>query len=45
MAEVRARTEGRGVDAVLVAVAHPAVVVEGLAAASSGRKSALVCRQ
>jgi L-iditol 2-dehydrogenase len=34
--EVRARTEGRGVDAVLVAVAHPAVVVEGLAAARPG---------
>jgi L-iditol 2-dehydrogenase len=34
--EIRARTEGRGVDAVLVAVAHPAVVVEGLAAARPG---------
>jgi L-iditol 2-dehydrogenase len=34
--EVRARTEGRGVDAVLVAVAHPAVAVEGLAAARPG---------
>ena len=34
--EVRARTEGRGVDAVLIAVAHPAVVVEGLAAARPG---------
>lgn len=34
--EVRARTEGRGVDAVLVAVAHPAVVVEALAAARPG---------
>ena len=34
--EVQARTEGRGVDAVLVAVAHPAVVVEGLAAARPG---------
>ncbi len=34
--ELRARTEGRGVDAVLVAVAHPAVVVEGLAAARPG---------
>ena len=34
--EVRARTDGRGVDAVLVAVAHPAVVVEGLAAARPG---------
>ena len=34
--EVRARTGGRGVDAVLVAVAHPAVVVEGLAAARPG---------
>ena len=34
--EVRARTEGRGVDAVLVAVAHPAVVLEALAAARPG---------
>jgi L-iditol 2-dehydrogenase len=34
--EVRARTEGRGADAVLVAVAHPAVVVEALAAARPG---------
>jgi L-iditol 2-dehydrogenase len=34
--EVRARTEGRGVDAVLVAVAHPSVVVEALAAARPG---------
>src|SRR6266478_6239164 len=31
--QVKARTEGRGVDAVLVAVAHPAVVAESLAAA------------
>src|SRR5277367_46429 len=36
VAEVRARTEGRGADAVLVAVAHPAVVVEALAAARPG---------
>ena len=36
MAEIRARTEGRGADAVLVAVAHPAVVVEALAAARPG---------
>ncbi|HMD43361.1 MAG TPA: alcohol dehydrogenase catalytic domain-containing protein [Candidatus Acidoferrum sp.] len=34
--EVRARTGGRGVDAVLVAVAHPEVVVEGLEAARPG---------
>jgi L-iditol 2-dehydrogenase len=34
--ELRARTGGRGADAVLVAVAHPAVVVEALAAARPG---------
>lgn len=34
--EVRARTGGRGADAVLVAVPHPAVVVEALAAARPG---------
>jgi L-iditol 2-dehydrogenase len=34
--EVQARTEGRGADAVLVAVAHPAVVAEALAAARPG---------
>lgn len=34
--EVKARTGSRGVDAVLVAVAHPAVVVEALAAARPG---------
>jgi L-iditol 2-dehydrogenase len=34
--EMRARTGGRGADAVLVAVAHPAVVVEALAAARPG---------
>jgi L-iditol 2-dehydrogenase len=34
--EVKARTEGRGADAVLVAVAHPAVVAEALAAARPG---------
>jgi L-iditol 2-dehydrogenase len=34
--EIQARTEGRGADAVLVAVAHPAVVVEALAAARPG---------
>jgi L-iditol 2-dehydrogenase len=33
---VKARTAGRGADAVLVAVAHPAVVVEALAAARPG---------
>jgi len=36
VAEVRARTEGRGADAVLVAVAHPAVAEEALAAARPG---------
>jgi L-iditol 2-dehydrogenase len=36
VAEVRARTDGRGADAVLVAVAHPALVVEALAAARPG---------
>jgi L-iditol 2-dehydrogenase len=36
VADIRARTEGRGADAVLVAVAHPAVVVEALAAARPG---------
>jgi L-iditol 2-dehydrogenase len=34
--EVKAWTEGRGADAVLVAVAHPAVVAEALAAARPG---------
>jgi L-iditol 2-dehydrogenase len=34
--QVKARTEGRGVDAVLVAVAHPAVVEESLSAARPG---------
>ncbi len=34
--ELQARTEGRGADAVLVAVAHPAVVVDALAAARPG---------
>src|SRR5260221_1696116 len=34
--EVKARTEGRGADAVLVALAHPAVVEEALAAARPG---------
>jgi L-iditol 2-dehydrogenase len=36
VAEIQARTEGRGADAVLVAVAHPAVVVDALAAARPG---------
>lgn len=36
VAEVKSRTEGRGADAVLVAVAHPAVVEEALAAARPG---------
>jgi L-iditol 2-dehydrogenase len=34
--EVKARTDGRGADAVLVAVANPAVVAEALAAARPG---------
>src|SRR5438477_8348974 len=34
--EIKVRTEGRGADAVLVAVAHPAAVVEALAAARPG---------
>jgi L-iditol 2-dehydrogenase len=34
--QLKARTEGRGADAVLVAVAHPAVVVDALAAARPG---------
>ena len=34
--EVRARTGGRGADAVLVAVAHPSVVTDALAAARPG---------
>jgi len=34
--QIKARTDGRGADAVLVAVAHPAVVVEALAAARPG---------
>jgi len=34
--EVKTRTEGRGADAVLVAVAHPAVVEESLAAVRPG---------
>jgi len=36
IADVKARTQGRGADAVLVAVAHPAVVVDALAAARPG---------
>ena len=34
--EVRSRTDGRGADAVLVAVAHPAVVSDALATARPG---------
>jgi L-iditol 2-dehydrogenase len=34
--DIRTHTEGRGVDAVLIAVAHPAVVIEGLATARPG---------
>jgi L-iditol 2-dehydrogenase len=33
---LKTRTEGRGVDAVLVAVAHPSVVIDALAAARPG---------
>jgi L-iditol 2-dehydrogenase len=33
---LKARTEGRGADAVFVAVAHPAVVIDALAAARPG---------
>jgi L-iditol 2-dehydrogenase len=39
--EVKTRTEGRGADAVLVAVAHPAVVEEALAAARPGGRVVL----
>ena len=34
--DIKARTDGRGADAVLVAVAHPSVVVDALAAARPG---------
>src|ERR1700730_11983981 len=34
--DIKAKTQGRGADAVLVAVAHPAVVVDALAAARPG---------
>ncbi|HXJ04889.1 MAG TPA: alcohol dehydrogenase catalytic domain-containing protein [Candidatus Acidoferrum sp.] len=34
--EIRARTDGRGADAVLVAVAHPSVVTDGLATVRPG---------
>jgi L-iditol 2-dehydrogenase len=34
--EIRSRTDGRGADAVLIAVAHPAVVTEALSAARPG---------
>jgi L-iditol 2-dehydrogenase len=34
--EIRARTDGRGADAVLVAVAHPSVVADALAVARPG---------
>jgi L-iditol 2-dehydrogenase len=35
-ADIKARTDGRGADAVLVAVAHPSVVLDALAAARPG---------
>jgi L-iditol 2-dehydrogenase len=34
--EIKGRTDGRGADAVMVAVAHPSVVVDALAAARPG---------
>jgi L-iditol 2-dehydrogenase len=34
--DIKARTDGRGADAVLVAVAHPPVVIDALAAARPG---------
>jgi len=34
--QIKTRTDGRGADAVLVAVAHPAVVIDALAAARPG---------
>src|SRR5712691_10665534 len=34
--QIQTRTDGRGADAVLVAVAHPAVVIDALAAARPG---------
>src|SRR3984893_17095556 len=40
--EIKARTEGRGADVVLVAVAHPAVVADALAAARPGGR-VLLC--
>lgn len=36
MDDIRSRTDGRGADAVLVAVAHPSVVTDALAAARPG---------
>src|SRR5450432_4744810 len=36
VADIKARTEGRGADVVLVAVAHPSVVLDALAAARPG---------
>ncbi|HLZ92922.1 MAG TPA: alcohol dehydrogenase catalytic domain-containing protein [Candidatus Acidoferrum sp.] len=36
VAAIQAKTEGRGADAVLVAVAHPAIVIDALAAARPG---------
>jgi L-iditol 2-dehydrogenase len=36
VADIKARTDGRGADAVLVAVAHPSVVLDALAAARPG---------
>src|SRR6266702_3416952 len=34
--QIKTRTDGRGADAILVAVAHPAVVIDALAAARPG---------
>src|ERR1700720_4052057 len=41
VAAIRAKTEGRGADAVLVAVAHPALVTDALAAARPGGRGLL----
>src|SRR6266436_6033330 len=45
--QIKARTEGRGADAVLVAVAHPSVVVDALAATArpwtSNKQGPILC--
>src|ERR1700740_2375436 len=40
---IQARTEGRGADVVLVAVAHPALVIDALAAARPGGRGSALC--